>query len=166
MPRTVSGREDRHQRTPWTPRDTEPIVDAGIRELLAGEAVHELVGLSCLADGADELFARAVLDVGGQLEVIVPAEQYPVRALSGVMGDLLRAVHESGLRRRARPCRIDRAVALDASRTMLDSAEQLYAVWDGRPARGSGGTADVVALAHDLGIDVRVTWPDGATRDN
>ena len=32
--------------------------------------------MSALADGADQIFARAVLDTGGQLEVIVPAAQY------------------------------------------------------------------------------------------
>ena len=39
-------------------------------------AAGELVGLSGLADGADTLFARAVLDADGSLTVIVPATQY------------------------------------------------------------------------------------------
>jgi hypothetical protein len=35
--------------------------------------------VSCLADGADHIFARAVTDLGGTLEVIVPAARYRER---------------------------------------------------------------------------------------
>ena len=40
----------------------------------------------------------------------------------------------------------------------------LYAVWDGKPARSYGGTADVVAYARAHGTPVRVIRPDGARR--
>jgi len=52
-----------------------------------------------------------------------------------------------------------------ASRAMLARADCLYAVWDGKPARGYGGTADVVAEAEGSGIPVTVIWPEGARRD-
>jgi hypothetical protein len=52
-----------------------------------------------------------------------------------------------------------------ASKLMIDTADELYAVWDGRPARGYGGTADVVAYAHELGKPVHIIWPAGAKRD-
>ncbi len=48
---------------------------------------------------------------------------------------------------------------------MLDRADELWAVWDGEPARGPGGTADVVAHARGRGVPVRVVWPPGARRD-
>jgi hypothetical protein len=54
---------------------------------------------------------------------------------------------------------------MTASRLMIDAADELYAVWDGRPARGYGGTADVVAYARKHGKPVRVIWPAGATRE-
>ena len=38
-------------------------------------------------------------------------------------------------------------------------------MWDGKPARSYGGTADVVAYARERGTPVRVIWPDGAHRD-
>jgi hypothetical protein len=44
-------------------------------------------------------------------------------------------------------------------------AEQLWAVWDGQPARGYGGTADVVSAARAIGLPVQVIWPPGAHRD-
>jgi hypothetical protein len=51
-----------------------------------------------------------------------------------------------------------------ASKLMVDQADELYAVWDGKPARAYGGTADVVACARECGTPVRVIWPDGAQR--
>jgi hypothetical protein len=52
-----------------------------------------------------------------------------------------------------------------ASQVMLARADRLYAVWDGKPARGYGGTADVVAAAEKRGIPITVIWPEGARRD-
>jgi hypothetical protein len=52
-----------------------------------------------------------------------------------------------------------------ASKLMVDEADELYAVWDGKPARAYCGTADVVAYAREHGIPVRVIWPAGAQRD-
>jgi len=54
---------------------------------------------------------------------------------------------------------------LDASLRMLADADALLTVWDGQPARGHGGTADVVEAARERGIPVTVVWPVGATRD-
>lgn len=147
------------------PAATERLVDAELRARLADEPVHELVGLSCLADGADQLFAQAVLDIGGKLEVIVPAQQYraglPLQSW---------ATYDELLARAARVVELDHVESteqshMDASATMIDTADQVYAVWDGKPARGYGGTADVVALARNRGVEVKVIWPEGASRD-
>jgi hypothetical protein len=48
---------------------------------------------------------------------------------------------------------------------VVPHAYELFAVWDGKPARAYGGTADVVAYAREHGTPVRVIWPDGAQRD-
>ena len=59
------------------PADTEHLVDQAIRNQLAESVTDDhLIGVSILADGADQIFARAVLDLGGQLEVVVPATRY------------------------------------------------------------------------------------------
>ena len=49
--------------------------------------------------------------------------------------------------------------------TGVDRSSVLVAVWDGQPARGLGGTADVVAYARQRGVPMEVIWPQGATRD-
>ena len=55
--------------------DTANLIDQAIREKLS-EYPDNITGLSCLADGADQIFARAVVDLGGTLEAVIPAEEY------------------------------------------------------------------------------------------
>jgi hypothetical protein len=147
------------------PAATERLVDRAIREQLAAYPGSDLVGVSNLADGPDQLFARAVLDAGGRLEVIVPAAKY-----RDGLPEFAHAGYDSLLAQASRVTRLDRIDStedahMEASKTMLDRADRLFAVWDGKPARGYGGTADVVAEARERGIPVTVIWPEGATRD-
>jgi hypothetical protein len=140
-------------------------VDDAIRAQLASYGRADLVGISCLAQGADQIFARAVLDRGGQLEVVVPAAGYrdamsaPERAGFDELVARARAVHRLA---HATPTA---QAHMDASVAAIARADRLFAVWDGRPARSYGGTADVVDHAHAVGVTVTVIWPVGAERD-
>jgi hypothetical protein len=53
---------------------------------------------------------------------------------------------------------------LAAGQAVVDRSERLVAVWDGKPARGIGGTADIVSYARQKGVPVIVLWPEGAMR--
>lgn len=145
------------------PDRTAALVDRELRQTVA--AHDELTGLSCLADGADQLFARAVLDHGGHLEVIVPAAKYR----DGLPPEAHPAYDEL-YAAAARVHRLDFTEStseshMQASRSMIDMADTLVAVWDGQPARGYGGTADIVTYARQIATPVTVIWPPGATRD-
>ena len=59
--------------------ESAPWVADALRAELAAHASDGLVGVSCLARGADQLFARAVLELGGALEVVIPAADYRIR---------------------------------------------------------------------------------------
>lgn len=148
------------------PEQTEQLVNEAIRrELAQRPSSDELTGITCLADGADQIFARAVLDAGGSLKVIVPAAKYR----EGLPAEC-HAAYDELISKAADLHRMDYIESTEqahmaASRVMLQQADQLIAVWDGKPARGYGGTADVVQLARDLGIDVLILWPPGASRD-
>ncbi|GGM75780.1 hypothetical protein GCM10010106_22850 [Thermopolyspora flexuosa] len=147
------------------PADTVRLVDDAIRAALAECDAGRLTGISCLADGADQIFARAVVDLGGALEVVVPARRYR----DGLPAES-HPEYDALLRRAVRVHRLDFVEStseshMEAGRFMLDKADELYAVWDGKPARGYGGTADVVAEARARGLPVRVIWPEGARRD-
>ena len=147
------------------PAATERLIDQAIRKQLADYSNGDLVGISNLADGADQLFAQAILDAGGQIEVIVPAAQYraglPESAHAAYDALLARAVNVDHLDR----LESNEDAHMEASRVMLARADHLFAVWDGKPARGYGGTADVVAEARERNVPVTVVWPDGASRD-
>ncbi len=52
-----------------------------------------------------------------------------------------------------------------AGRFIVDHCDILFAVWDGRPARGQGGTGDAVAYARTVGREVLISWPPGVQRD-
>jgi hypothetical protein len=147
------------------PDETERLVDRAIREQLAAYAGRDLMGVSILADGADQLFARAVLDAGGQLEVIVPAVRY-----RDGLPEFAHVTYDALLSRATSVRRLDRIEStaeahMEASGVVLDLAERLFAVWDGQPAHSYGGTADVVTEARARGIQVTVIWPEGASRD-
>ncbi len=147
------------------PRSTERLVEAALRAEVARYVGGELVGLSCLADGADTLFAQAVLDAGGSLRVVVPAARYR----EGLPAEH-HPVYDALLNRAVQVIRFDRTESdsqahMDASRYLIEQADALLAVWDGKPARGYGGTADVVEAARERGVPVAVIWPDGAQRN-
>ncbi|MGH3897223.1 MAG: hypothetical protein ACRDTA_03035 [Pseudonocardiaceae bacterium] len=145
-------------------RPTARLVDHTLREALADYGAN-VTGVTSLADGADQFFARALLDQSGQIEVIVPAARYreglPTESHSEY-DDLLRhaiTVH----RLEFTESTADSHMA--ASKLMISMISELFAVWDQQPARGHGGTADVVTHARERGLPVRIIWPDGATRD-
>ncbi len=144
---------------------TERLVEAALRAEVGRYAAVSLIGLSCIADGADTLFARAVLDAGGSLTVVVPAVQYR----EGLPAEH-HVTYDALLERADEVIRLERTESdsqahLAASLYMIEQADELVAVWDGKPARGHGGTADVVDAARERGVPVLVIWPDGAQRD-
>lgn len=147
------------------PEPTERLVDAALRAEVRKHANGELVGLSCIADGADALFARAVLDAGGSLVVVVPAEKYREG-----LPKSHHATYDALMARAANVINLDHVESnseahMDASLRMIAEADELLAVWDGEPARGYGGTADVVDAARQKTLPVTVVWPEGAVRD-
>ena len=145
------------------PAPTQRLIEQAIRVALAGQ--HEVTGLSCLADGADQIFARAVLDHGGQIEAVIPATHYRDGLPAGAHAEYDRLLAQAVRVHRLPSTESTSEAHMAASTFMLSHADQLWAVWDGKPARGYGGTADVVAFARDHHLPVTVIWPDGARRD-
>ncbi|MFC4336221.1 hypothetical protein [Salininema proteolyticum] len=119
-------------------------------------------GISCLADGADQIFAEEVLKAGGRIGTVIPARDYRDAFPAPNTFDHL-------LERSDWVQRLDYEAGspeayMDASLAMLAKADHVVAVWDGEKARGHGGTQDVVRAARDMGLSVTVVWPEGARR--
>ncbi|MGW4380020.1 hypothetical protein [Kitasatospora sp. NPDC004531] len=145
---------------------TARAVRAALDALLAPYPAGELTGVSCLAPGADTLFADAVLARGARLVAVLPSPSYPpdgpASAVERADFDRLRAAAHRVL---VLPATVlDDAAYVAANNELLALADELVAVWDGGPGNGPGGTADMVATARAAGVPVRVVWPPGAAR--
>ncbi len=124
----------------------------------------ELYGLTSLAKGADQIFARVVLQLGGALEAILPFPEY---AQSFEDAD-----ESAGFNELIGRCRkvtmLEFAGSKDqsylaAGHYVADNSELLIAIWDGKPAAGVGGTGDVVSYARGRGNLVYQINPDNRT---
>jgi hypothetical protein len=144
--------------------DTVPLVADALRDVLT-RAEHPVVGVTCLARGADQVFTRAVLELGGQIEVVLPASDYRARKvkpenaaefddLIGQAATVTTMPYETS----------NRDAYMAASERVLTTVDAMVAVWDGKPSDGHGGTGDVVAAARKRGLPVTVVWPDSAHR--
>jgi hypothetical protein len=128
-------------------------------------AGSQLRGVSSLAAGADQLFAAHVLRVGGRLEVIEPASRYARSLATHAARKRYRRLRQAADDVITLPYpRPDRKAFLAAGLIVVERCDHLLAVWDGRCARGLGGTADIVAYARLRGREVTIVWPDGLTR--
>ncbi|WP_433464368.1 hypothetical protein [Spirillospora sp. CA-128828] len=140
-------------------------VEAQIRDLLDPHA-PELVGVSCLAEGVDQIFATVVLELGGTLEAVVCAADRHHDLPASARGLYDRMLAEATEIHQLPFARSTSYAHQAANLVMLESAEELIAVWDGRPASGRGGTAEVVEEARRRGIPVRLVWPPGSARSS
>lgn len=132
---------------------------------IVGELEAPLAGVTSLAAGADQLIAAELLRRGALLHVVLPSRGYERTFASDAelasFRSLLAAAHAVTRLDFAEP---SEQAFLAAGRSVVDACGLLLAVWDGEPARGLGGTADVVAYARRVGRPVRVVWPSGVGR--
>ncbi|MER5746746.1 hypothetical protein ACFV97_33730 [Streptomyces sp. NPDC059913] len=147
------------------PEEARAHVLAGLRAALCG-LEGSLEALSSLAVGADQLFADLALARGADLTVVIPSGDY--EACFADEAELARYRALKG--RAAREVRLGYPHSTDeayyaAGTYIADHCDRLLAVWDGRPARGLGGTGDIVTYARSLGRPVTIIWREGVERD-
>ncbi|SNT61903.1 hypothetical protein SAMN05216276_108614 [Streptosporangium subroseum] len=149
-----------HQRLPEKARIH---AEQKIRALLADQPLP-LIGVSSLAEGADQLFVEVLLQSDGTLRAVVPCQGYETT----FEGTARQAYHRF-LADAQTVTTLDYdepgEAAYDAAGLfVVEHCEVLVAIWDGKPARGLGGTADAVAHARRLGREVIIIWPEGVER--
>ncbi|MEU1945600.1 hypothetical protein ABZ554_25035 [Streptomyces sp. NPDC020125] len=143
-----------------------PLVRGELDKILAAYEPSSLVGVSCIAKGSDSLFADAVLAAGGRLAVVIPSADYRQAKVKPEHAETFDRLVEAADEVLVMPhATADRQAYEAANAVLLERADRLVAVWNGRPPTGKGGgTADVVRQAREAGIPVDVVWPDGASR--
>jgi len=129
--------------------------------------------VSPVADGADQIAAEVALELGWELQAILPFERSAYRA--SLASEAARDRFDDLLERT--DCLLelpgDPDHGLDAyvmtGRATVAHCDILIAIWDGRPPRGRGGTGEVVQLALTRGTaivhvplspggDTRILW--------
>lgn len=137
------------------------------RERLSAELADkkDLQGICSLAVGADQLFAKIVLSVGGELHVVVPCERYE----SSFDNEAERVAYTQLMASAKSVETLDFPAPTEeayfaAGKRVVDLSKKLVAVWDGKAAKGRGGTADVVAYANEQRRPVEVLWLEGLSR--
>lgn len=122
--------------------------------------------VSALAEGADEIVARAAIEAGCKLTALLPFKPadyettFSDMAYKRIFRDLLRRADRRvvlpGSVRRANGGY--RAVGLET----VERSDLLLTIWDGAPAQGRGGTPEILQFA----LDQRrpIVWID-ATED-
>ena len=132
-----------------------------LEERLRQEDSRGIHGITCLAEGTDQIFARVVLALNGTIEVVLPAQDYAhqvVRAANRTEFEEL-----LGRASTVRMMPFDesgREAYLAASEEMLRCCGLLLAVWDGRPSRRTGDTAHVVRRARERDVPIEIFWPE------
>jgi hypothetical protein len=148
------------------PPATVELVERELCDRLAPHGGPELVGVSLLGPGCDQLFARIVLELGGRLYVVVPAKRYREQFTDPHAQQTYdRLYRQCAYFEELEYLDSTEEAHMAAGRVMVQRSTRLLAVWDGQPSKGLGGTADVVAYAQQQGVPVEVIWPEGATRD-
>lgn len=138
-------------------------VIAGLRHAVA-EAGAGLVGITSLAAGSDQVFAKEVFAAGGQLHAVLPCRGYEATFDAGDLTTYRKLRERTATSETLSFSEPSEAAFYAAGQRVVDLCERLLAVWDGQPAQGLGGTADIVAYARQRGCDVQVIWPADVAR--
>lgn len=112
-----------------------------------------IVGYTSLAVGVDQLFAQMVVAVGGDLRAVIPFRGYERTLQGSGLAHYKKLLKQAGVE--VLPdADSDEDAFLAAGKRIVESVEVMFAVWDGAPSRGKGGTADIVAYSSQMEIPV------------
>jgi hypothetical protein len=134
---------------------------AGALGVLRQEAPGEWIGLSSVATGSDQVFVEQILNLGMSWHAILPLPRAEFKKDFGAAdwdrveqlltrAGHLQVINENGSREDA---------YLDCGMETVNGSDVLIALWNREPARGKGGTADVVDYAKSIGRPVLILDP-------
>lgn len=119
-------------------------VRAKIDEFVAD--TRSIAGYTSLAPGADQIFAESLLGHGKRLIAVVPLCRGRVELEDSQKPAFDCLCEKAGKIIRVKGKTPDEAFC-KAGKRVVNLADRMVFVWDGEPARGPGGTADIVAYA-------------------
>lgn len=120
-------------------------VNSSMRRELA-EAKPPLTAVTSLAIGADQLLARLVLERGGSIHAVLPYADIERSFSSEDIQGYRDLVKHATVEILDTPG-ADQDAYLAAGLRVVDLSDVVIAIWNGLPAKGKGGTADIVEYA-------------------
>jgi hypothetical protein len=117
-----------------------------------------LVAVTSLAIGADQVLARLVIEAGGSIHAVVPFAGIE-RSFSPEDLPAFRELLSQATVEVLNTPGTDEDAYLAAGYRVVELSDLILAVWDGKPAKGKGGTADVVAYATQRGVPLILIDP-------
>src|SRR6266700_3556074 len=137
---------------------TVQFVSQHLRDLLAAyrelacDKGQEIVACSALAMGADQLFVKTALELGIPVEVVIPCAKYAeIFPTSEALDEYYRLLNscQSVHSLPFEDCSNDAYLA--AGHWIVDQSDLVLLVWNGYPAAGKSGTADIASYARYVG---------------
>ena len=124
-------------------------------ETLLSRLPGPIHGFTSLAIGADQIFAEAVVKRGGSFTALIPFAGYEDKFSEGDdRNEYHRLLAQAAELEVLKAAASNREAYLKAGQQVVLRSECLIAVWNGQPAVGLGGTADVVSYARRIGKQV------------
>ena len=108
---------------------------------------QSVIAISSLAIGADQLFASIVIQRGGQLHAVIPFQGYESTFNPKDLDEYRRILSKANIVEIMQTHGTNEEKYLAAGKRIVEVADLIIAVWDGNPAKGKGGTADIVDYA-------------------
>jgi hypothetical protein len=110
------------------------------------------VGISSLAVGADQLFAKVVVEMQKRLEVVIPCDGYEATFTNADALSTYRALLRAAAKTHTLPfSKPSEEAFYGAGRLVVELSDSMVLVWDGKPAVGRGGTGDIARYLAERG---------------
>lgn len=123
---------------------------------------HEYRVISPLAEGADRLVAECVLARKGKLDVVLPmpkdeyVETFSETRRLELIEEFERLLSQADEMTTLSKAASRKEAYMQVGRYVVENCDVLIAIWDGKKARGKGGTAEIVRFARER--DVPLFW--------
>src|SRR5579885_1167601 len=144
--------------------ETQRFVEQQFRALITTYQQREtqLIIYSALALGADQLFVQIALELGIQVEIVLPCSEYEYIFSSEVeRANYRRLLQEAHTIHQLPPQKCSNDAFLAAEQWIIDHSDLAIFAWNGLPPQGRSGTGDIASYAWFVGcpfvhIDTRL----------
>lgn len=117
------------------------------------ELIYELkiiYGYTCLAVGADQLFAELLIVNNIKFTAVIPCTNYEATFEKETLAYFLLSKNMASKLIELNNNQPSEKAFNEGGKTVVDNSEIIIAVWNGDEAKGLGGTADIVDYARHL----------------